>query len=204
MADGKTRDLRAALREADWEALLPRLVDYTERRLRRLGWTVGEDKEPSVVSVREMIDEAIDRCLTGSRNWNADDPPELGAFLCGVIKSITWAAKKKQLRSKIDSLEGQHETTADPQPSVETVLADEQDDGRRAVRAAFDECVKGDDKLELLYLAILDGNLKREEIATALDWSSDEVTAARIKLQRRLVAQFPGLFASFRKTRVRS
>ena len=71
------------------------------------------------------------------------------------------------------------------------------------MRAAFEECVKGDEKLELLYLAVLDGNVKREEVAAALGWTVDEVTAARIKLQRRLVAQgFPALFASYKKTRV--
>jgi hypothetical protein len=204
VADAKTHDLRAALREADWEALLPRLVDYTERRLRRLGWVVGQDKEASAVSVQGVINDAIDRCLAGSRTWNADDPPELGAFLCGVIKSITSIEKKKQKRGKADLLENLNATTPDPAPSAETNLAEADDEGRKAVRAAFEECVKGDDKLELLYLAILEGNLKREEIAAALGWTADEVTAARIKLQRRLVAQFPALFASYKKTRVPS
>ena len=51
VAAGTKRELRAALREADWEALLPRLVAYAERRLRRVGWILGEDEEPSAVSV---------------------------------------------------------------------------------------------------------------------------------------------------------
>lgn len=202
MADQKTRDLRAALREANWDALLPRLVDYTERRLRRLRWVVGRDEEPSAVSVQEMINEAIDRCLTGVRTWNADDPPELGAFLCGVIKSITFTEKKKEVRSKVDHVEEVGVGAPGPAPSVLDAL--EEEEGTRAICATVEACLKGDEKLELLYLAILDGNVKREAIAEALGWSVDEVTAARNKLQRRLVAEFPGKFAAYKKTRVRS
>lgn len=204
VAAGTKRELRAALREADWEALLPRLVAYTERRLRRVGWVVGKDEEPSAVSVEEVINLAIDKCLIGSRNWNEDDPPELGAFLCGVIKSISSISRKKRKRDRTDSIEDIGPDAADPAPSIESVLGEADDEGRRAVRAAFEACVKGDDKLESLYLAIIDGNLKREEIAKALGWTPDEVSAARNKLQRRLVAQFPAQFASHKKTRVRT
>ncbi len=107
-------------------------------------------------------------------------------------------------RNKTDSVEDIGAEAADPTPSIESVLNDADDEGRCAVRAAFEACVKGDDKLESLYLAIIDGNLKREEIAAALGWTPDEVSAARNKLQRRLVAQFPALFASYKKTRVRT
>jgi hypothetical protein len=202
VASGKACDLRTALREADWEALLPRLVDYTERRLRRLRWVVGRDEEPTAVSVQEMINDAIDRCLTGSRTWNADDPPELGAFLCGVIKSISSTAKKAAVRSKVDPIEDVGAAIADPTPSIQNVL--EEEEGTRAICATFEACMKGDEKLELLYLAVLDRNVKREDIAEALGWAVDEVTAARNKLQRRLISQFPAQFASYKKTRVRS
>ena len=204
VAAGTKRELRAALREADWEALLPRLVAYAERRLRRVGWILGEDEEPSAVSVEEVINEAIDRCLTGSRTWNEDDPPELGAFLCWVIKSISSISRKKKKRNKTDSFEDVGPDAADPAPNIESVQSEAEDEGRRAVRAAFEACVKGDDRLESLYLAIIDGNLKREEIAAALSWTPDEVSAARNKLQRRLVAQFPAQFASCKKIRVRT
>ena len=204
VAEGKKRELRAALREADWEALLPRLVAYTEVRLRRVGWIVGKDEEPSAVSVEEVINDAIDRCLTGSRTWNDEDPPELGAFLCGVVKSISSISRKKTKRNKTDALEDIGAEVADPTPTIESVLSDADDEGRCAVRAAVEACVKGDDKLESLYLAVIDGNLKREEIAAALGWTPDEVSAARNKLQRRLVAQFPAHFASYKKTRVRT
>jgi hypothetical protein len=204
VVEGTKRELRAALREADWEALLPRLVAYTERRLRQVGWIAGNDEEPSAVSVEEVINDAIDRCLAGSRTWNDDDPPELGALLCGVIRSITSISRKKKKRNKTDSLEDTAVETADPSPSIESTLSDADDEGRCAVRAAVEACVKGDEKLESLYLAIVDGNLKREEIATALGWTPEEVSAARNKLQRRLMAQFPAQFSSHKRTRVRA
>jgi hypothetical protein len=198
------RDVRSALREADWDALLPRLVAYAERRIRRVGWIIGKDEEPSAMSVEEVINDAIDRCLTGSRTWGVDDPPELGAFLCGVIRSITSISRKKLKRNRTDSVEDRGVEPADPTPSIESILSDEDDEGRRAVRAAVEACVKGDDKLESLYLAIIGGDVKREAIASTLGWSPDEVTAARNKLQRRLVAQFPAMFATFKRTRGRA
>jgi hypothetical protein len=202
VASENTRDLRAALREADWEGLLPRLVSYAERRLRRLGWTVGWDEEPSAVSVEQVINDAIERCLEGSRTWNVDAPPELGAFLCGVIKSITSTERKKEVRSKLDLIEDGAASARDPALTVDELL--QQEEGRAAICASIELCVEGDDKLELLYLAILDGTVKREEIATALGWTLNDVSAARIKLQRRLVAKFPEQFASHKKARVSS
>ena len=88
--------------------------------------------------------------------------------------------------------------TSDPAPSVLDAM--EEEEGTRAICATVEACLKGDETLELLYLAILDGNVKREAIAEALGWSVDEVTAARNKLQRRLVAQFPAKFAAYKKT----
>jgi hypothetical protein len=78
------------------------------------------------------------------------------------------------------------------------MLAAEQ--GRAAICAAFEACVDDDAKLEDLYLAILDGHVKRDDIARTLGWSSEQVSAARVKLKRRLLAKFPQMFATTKKT----
>ena len=44
-----------------------------------------------------------------------------------------------------------------------------------------------------------DGNVKRQDIANALGWTTEQVSAARIKLKRRLLSKFPETFATVAK-----
>jgi hypothetical protein len=78
---------------------------------------------------------------------------------------------------------------------------DDSDEGRSAVCDAVEACVKDDAALESFYLTVLDGKTKRDDIAESLGWSPDAVTAARTKLQRRLLKQFPQEFACAKKRR---
>jgi hypothetical protein len=190
------RDLGAALRDVDWDALLPRLVAHAEWRLRRVGWSAGEDREPSAMTVQQVINTAVERCLEGRRRWS-ESCPDLEIFLKGVIDNIVWTAKRSALRDKAESAPDAGIETADDSPSAENALAAEQ--GRAALCAAFETCVDGDPKLQDLYLAILDGNVKRDDIAQTLGWSAEEVSAARVKLKRRLLSKFPEMFVEASK-----
>ena len=187
------RDLGSALREADWDNLLPRLVAHAEWRLRCVGWPTGEDKEPSAMTVQQVVNTAIERCLEGRRTWS-DSCPSLETFLKGVIDNLVWTEKKRAIRSKADPATDSGVETADGNPSAEDSLIGEQ--GRAAIYAAFEACVEDDAKLQDLYLAILDGNVKRDDIATALGWTAEDVSAARIKLKRRLLSKYPETFAT--------
>jgi hypothetical protein len=193
-----TRDLGAVLREADWDSLLPRLVAHADWRLRRVGWAAGEDQEPSAMTVRQVINTAIERCLEGRRTWS-ESCPNLETFLKGVIDNLVWTAKKRAIRNKADPAPDAGMETADDCPSAEETLAAEQ--GRTTICAAFQACVEDDSKLQDLYLAILDENVKRDDIAQALGWTADDVSAARIKLKRRLLSKFPEMFAKAEKGR---
>jgi hypothetical protein len=186
--------------DANWEQLLPRLVAYADQCLRRVGWADGHDQEPSPMSVKQAINIAIERCLDGSRRWNDDDPPEFGAFLCGVIRSIISDERKKVRRSKLDFDEASVAGAADPRSDGDG-QSDGADEGRTAICAAVEACTRDDEALESFYLAVLDGHTKREDIAAALGWTPDAVTAARVKLQRRLLKKFPQEFASAKARR---
>jgi hypothetical protein len=190
------RDLGKALRDVDWDVLLPRLVAHAEWRLRRVGWAAGEDREPSAMTVQQVINTAVERCLQGRRHWT-DSCPDLEVFLKGVIDSIIWTAKKAALRDKAEPEPDAGTETADDCPTAEEALAAEQ--GRAAICAAFEACVDDDPKLQDLYLAILDGHVKRDDISQALGWTAEEVSAARVKLKRRLLAKFPEMFATAQK-----
>jgi hypothetical protein len=189
--------LREALMNADWETLIPRLVAYTRRRLRGAGWLAGRDEEPSALSVEQLIDTAVERCLDGTREWDPESV-DLAGLLCGVIRSLTSTEFKKYKRatSSIRELSNDFERGSD---TVLTSTAEEQLLAEEARIELLDEvaaCARGDDELEHLYAAILEGHTTREELATALGWTRDRVTAARVKLQRRLVSHCPSRFAT--------
>jgi hypothetical protein len=189
-------DVRQALRDADWEKLLPGLLAYASHCLRRAGWAAGHDDEPSKMSVEQVVNTAVEHCLDGTRRW---DPSavDLGGLLRGIIRSITSSERKKYVRAKTltssDAVDGCM-IVAD---SREDTLLEEE--GRRELLASVENALEGDADLQALYLAILDGHTKRDDIAAALDWDVDRVTAARIKLQRRLVRHAPEKFAGARE-----
>jgi len=195
-----------ALNEADWERLLPRLTAYAEWRLRCVGWAHGRDEEPNRISAMEAIDLAVERCLTGERRWDEESPPELAGYLCGVIKSLISDERKAFRRDKADLVGEAILEVPDPvrRQGLDAIAGasdDDDDEGRTAICAAIEACAEGDETLQLFRLAVLDGNTKREDIASALGWSPDQASAARIKLQRRLTSRFPQEFAAIMRKR---
>jgi len=197
--DSTEGDLRKALREADWEKMLPNLLAYAARRLRRMGWVNGRDEEPGPMSVEQLVNTAIEHCLDGTRTWDSTSV-DLAGFLRGIIRSLASSERKKHVRAKTFAKDDLEPYVA-PADSIEDEAVAEE--GRREILGAVEECVNDDADLSALYLAILDGHMKREDIAEALGWDVDRVTAARIKLQRRLVRTAPEMFAATRDKRRR-
>jgi hypothetical protein len=148
----------------------------------------------------EIVNEAIQRCLDGRRRWNEENPPELGAFLCGVIRGLPSDMKKMSRRDKVD-LDGVAVDAARDTRISDDGEVDGPDDAWTPICEAVAACAEGDPALESFYLAVLDSNTKREEIAATLGWSPADVTAARVKLQRRLLSKFPNEFASAKRRR---
>lgn len=186
--DHRPRELATALRDADWDKILPQLVDYADKRLRRLGWAKGANTLPSAAEATQLVDEAIVRSLAGDRRWNEDDPPELVAFLCGVIRSISSDEKKAVTKmGPMESFDSPHIESelkhAVPTPE-ELVREGAWNDKRLGhLRAA----IEGDEDLQLLYMAIVEeGCERRDEIAECLGWDPDKVSVLRKKLNRRL------------------
>lgn len=187
-----------AFAAADWESLLPRLAAYAETRLRRAGWSEGRDTEPSATSVQDVVNLAIEHCLSGHRSWTPAAATNLCGVLCGVISSLVSSQRKGARRDK---------ATASPDAGYDQVddglAPDEQlaERDRSVVLEAVAKCVEDDEQLSALTLAILEGNLKREDLAEALGWSVDTVSASKTKLQRRLMSGFREQFAKFKQKR---
>jgi hypothetical protein len=191
LSHAKPTDLRSALRDADWEELLPSLLVYAARRLRRAGWAAGRDEEASKMSVEQLVQTAVQHCLDGTRRWDSS-AVDLPGLLRGVIRSLTSSERKKFVRTKTLTSSETIECRADTVDSPEDDVIEEE--SRAEFLRVVEACTSGDPDLEALYLAIVDGNTKREDIAAALAWDADRVTAARMKLQRRLVREAPALF----------
>ena len=190
-----------ALKEADWEQLLPRLVAYAEWRLRCVGWTHGRNEEPNRISAMEAVNLAVDRCLLGGRQWDEENPPELAAFLCFVIKSLVSDERKAFRRDKTDLVGEAIEEQGDLAPVEPLDATSDEDEGRSAICAAVEACTEGNEDLQLYRLAVLEGHTKREDIANTLGWAPQRVSDARIKLQRRLKSQFSKEFAAITNKR---
>jgi hypothetical protein len=82
-------DLREALRDADWESLLPNLLAYAKRRLRRAGWLSGE-----------LVNTAVERCLDGKvlasvLGWSE---ARLSAARRRLWKKLVRAKRKRRAR----------------------------------------------------------------------------------------------------------
>ena len=187
-----------AFAAADWEALLPSLAAYAETCLRRAGWAEGRDTQPAAASVQDVVNRAIEHCLGGERSWTPDAVANLCGVLCGVISSLVYSQRKSSRKDKATASPDAGRDYADEAPAADEQLAEHD---RSSLLEAVAKCAEDDDELSALYLAILEGSVKRDDLAEALGWSADAVTAARNKLQRRLVARFPEQFAKFKQKR---
>lgn len=178
---------------------MPRLAIYAAGRLRRVGWASGHDHEPSAMSIEELLQTSLDRCLDGSRTWNEDDPPELEAFLRGVIKSVASTERKKWVGTKTSAVEDVGAFARDPRPLPDAAV--EEEEARAMLAEELGGIVAGDEELGLFLLAVQEGHVRRADIADALGWTPDRVTTARLKLQRALIRHLPDRFAAHKKKR---
>lgn len=192
-------DVRQALRDADWEKLLPGLLAYAAACLRRAGWAAGRDEEASKMSVEQVVNHAVELCLDGTRTWDSS-AVDLPGLLRGIIRSSVSSERKKYVRAKTITSSEMVERHSGLADSSEDEIVEEE--GREKILALFATCIDGDADLQALHDAILDGHVKRDDIAAALGWNVDRVTAARIKLQRRLLKKAPDELSGAKQRRI--
>jgi hypothetical protein len=192
-------DLAEVICNADLEPILSRLAAYAKKRLRWVGWFNGTKRTTHRMSPMDLVNLAIDRSLARQRHWRkASSYPDLESFLRGVIRSLLSSAVKAASRDQADFDDAGvvEPVSDDPSPEDETISAE-----RREVVAAVACCAQDDEDLSAYYRTVLEGHAKPADIATALDWDVKRVSAARIKLQRRLTKKHPELFANAKKRR---
>ena len=127
---------------------------------------------------------------------------DLEVFLKGVIKSLAHSAKKSAARQKVElSVDNRRPPAAVATAAVDPNVDESDDDGESEVLAAVAACADGDADLEAYYVAVADEDT-RDDVASRLGWNAARISAARTKLQRRLISQFPELFGGLKKKRV--
>lgn len=138
------------------------------------------------MSPEDLLSEMVAKLLSGERKWNA--AIDLYWFLHQGMRSIANGERKKLARRepKRDVMRVHLESGAYDQRQQESRLLFAESTERIEERVAL--AAKGDPEL-VLYASKVERS--RRLTAEALGWSVDRVTAARIKLQRRMAVLFP-------------
>jgi DNA-directed RNA polymerase specialized sigma24 family protein len=171
-----------ALHSREFEAILPELVAYAARRLRRIGWGEGHDHRPSGAEAEELVAEAVEVALSGKRVWPND--LDLKTFLEGVMWSQVEHryAKEKRRRSYA------HRVRDGAIGGEERAASNEQRHRQRELCAAVERALADDLELCALFGAFAAGAEKPADVAVALGWPVDRVKLAQRRMNRRLAA----------------
>lgn len=92
MRNLKATRLMSAMTTADWKRLLLRLQWYAFSVSRPLRWRTGAVTNngalPNGETVDSIVSKAIEKVLSGERDWNPDERPDLAKYLMDVIDSL--------------------------------------------------------------------------------------------------------------------
>jgi hypothetical protein len=153
---------------------------------------------------KEILNEAIVRCLSGSRQWRHHEVPFV-AFMINTMKSIADASRAAPAQSRTDSAFGPgphvtHAGHADPDlipfhTSTEDAVIEAEDlDARRQAAAAdaatIEEYFEGDEDVFWLILCYKQGQSpsKGRELA---DLTATQYQTTRKRFRRGLLKLFP-------------
>jgi RNA polymerase sigma factor (sigma-70 family) len=200
---------RKELDSADWEEILPRLLQYTRWQIKKHKWLGSISLDPE-----EFVQETIARAYgVGSggalRKWNQERCPDLADFLIGVIRSLTSHEIEHLSKFRHESFGSQVEEKGTRDPiEIEASLAHEitsrtknpeeaaaQEELARGVAEEAYRLTESDDEGQMVLMCILDdGITKPKEIAEEIGYEVEKVYNIMKRLRRRLA----DLFASKR------
>jgi DNA-directed RNA polymerase specialized sigma24 family protein len=142
------------------------------------------------VPAEDLRQEAIVRVLSGSRQCRRG--ADFVRFLAGVMRSLVSAeseAKKAGARPVLVLLDDKNgHDLADNAPSPEHLVASRMDDGQTL--AEIDRIIADDEQLQLLVEGLAD-NMIGEDLEALLGVDVKGLAAARKRLKRRLLNEFP-------------
>jgi RNA polymerase sigma factor (sigma-70 family) len=168
--DVSSTELAQILERTDWSDLVPRLLLYTARRLRRFG-----NQPATAAKAEDYVQEAVVLLLEGRRHFSPGAGRSLFAFLAGVIDSLIAHAAAKT----------RHKVSATPSTgSTPPVAGNDIDDVIAAHDAANEFLATLGADVQAYARLRLSEDLRPEEYASVLNISVDEVRNMQRRLKR--------------------
>jgi len=201
------REVLARMSEDELAELILRLGRYALRESNRLRWRTGDSVElPGGETVDSIVSLALEKTLSGDRQWNPETHPKLHEYLMDVIDSLLnhlVTGRDNSLFTKTTSPDGTVSVVDKSTPhavgqdvewltrggvSPETLLLQQEETKlhERALELLREEC-EGDPVLLRIIEVMLEGNEKAEQIATAADLNIKEVYNAMKRLSRKAI-----------------
>jgi len=195
MAQGVSPEVRKKIDEQYTDDLCKRLVAYAARKIRNRWWR-GQlgGPLPGAATAEDIAIDAIDDVYTGQCHWDPDTQPDLYTHLKGRVDTII-ANLVRSHDNRMTRTESSFPSEGDEGQEIESPLLTVPDSVLSPEDAVIDqefllgfiEEIGDDPMLIKVVEAMLDGHLKRGEIAEHLGISADEMTNIKKRLARRLV-----------------
>jgi hypothetical protein len=182
------------LENADWKDIILKLTHYALQRARVYSWKSGKsDQLLGGKTPEDIAFEAIEKVLSGTRDWNPDKYPNLLTHLQWVVKSdmehLASSMEHQATGRMPEPGEGEegYETIPDPSSPTpeEDLIAREKEDLEERLKGELYAMVKGDEDLETLLLCFDEGIDKPEIIAAQTGWDVSKVYNLKRKLLRK-------------------
>jgi hypothetical protein len=203
----EARDALAYMSEEDLTEMILRLGRYTLRESNRLRWRTGDSVElPGGETVDSIVSLALEKTLSGERQWNSEAQPNIQEYLMDVIDSLLYhlATTKENTLFVSPSLPNDAmgaERYLDSKPSgkavdwlIRTELSPEAALLRKEEEALHERAFEllliesqNDPMLLQVIEAVVNGNDKPDKIATATGLNIREVYNAMKRLDRKAV-----------------
>jgi hypothetical protein len=196
------RDVLAWMSEEELAELILRLGRYALRESNRLRWRTGDSVElPGGETVDSIVSLALEKTLSGERQWNPETHPKLQEYLMDVIDSLLnhlATGRDNSLFAQAPSPDGtvnetnkstveqEVEWLTRSEVSPETLLLQQEEEELkdRALELLREEC-EGDLLLLRIIEVMLQGNEKAAQIAAAAGLDVTEVYNAMKRLGRK-------------------
>ncbi len=185
-----TLEVRQLLEKQPWKEIMARLLLYADNKMQRLVWRGSfGGHPPEGIQAKDLIQTVIEKVFSGNRTWNPDRHPDLVGFLMDALDSeisnLVRSFENRRLRPEASLAEGALERIDDVTPEVQ-LLNKEREGESEDLLLSFLEFLTPDDELRKVVETIMDGIVKRADIAGHLGVTVAEVDARRKRLSRRV------------------
>jgi hypothetical protein len=181
------------LENANWKDIILKLTNYALQRARVYSWKSGKsDQLLGGKTPEDIACEAIEKVLSGTRDWDPDKYPNLLTHLQWVVKSdmehLASSMEHQATGRMSEPGEGEEGYDTIPDPSSltpeEQLIAREKEDLEERLKGELYAMVKGDEDLEMLLLCFEEGMDKPEIIAAQTGWDVSKIYNLKRKLLR--------------------